>query len=215
MPRSYTTTWTSIDCRPRIAALGWAGAACLCLVFFSSSAARAQVMEIGADGSVAVRSGPAVYLTPDLKPDPIRPLAQPGFSPRPTHPNSSVKDAIDGASASYRISPALVSAIAWQESGFDANAVSPKGARGVMQLMPKTARMLNVDPGAVTQNVDGGVAYLSILLNHFHGDVIRTLAAYNAGPDAVDRYGGIPPYRETRSYVDAILDRMSAMAIAE
>jgi soluble lytic murein transglycosylase-like protein len=174
-------------------------------------------MEIDAEGTVAVRSGPAVYLTPDLKPVPIRATtlpqrASPSATPRPT---TSIKDMIAAASARYRISPALVSAVAWRESQFSAAAVSSKGAQGVMQLMPETAKMLHVDASTVSQNIDGGAAYLSILLDHFHGDVIRALAAYDAGPDAVDRYGGIPPYRETRSYVDGILDQMSATAIGE
>jgi soluble lytic murein transglycosylase-like protein len=215
MPRPDRVERVSIARKWLAAPREWVCAACLCVAFFHGSAARAQVMEIDAEGTVAVRSGPAVYLTPDLKPVPIRATALPERASRSATPTSSIKDMIAAASARYRISPALVSAVAWRESQFSAAAVSSKGAQGVMQLMPETAKMLHVDASTVSQNIDGGAAYLSILLDHFHGDVIRALAAYDAGPNAVDHYGGIPPYRETRSYVDGILDQMSVVAIGE
>ena len=88
-------------------------------------------------------------------------------------------------------------------------AVSPRGARGVMQLMPATAAHLRVNPDDMASNVDGGAAYLARLLERFDGDIVKTLAAYNAGPEAVERYHGVPPYPETKAYVAAVLDRLA------
>jgi soluble lytic murein transglycosylase-like protein len=82
---------------------------------------------------------------------------------------------------------------------------------GVMQLMPGTARQLGVDARDVASNIEGGALYLSQMLRRFEGDVPRALAAYNAGPEAVQRYGGIPPYAETQAYVRAILGRLGAV----
>ncbi|HWM61070.1 MAG TPA: lytic transglycosylase domain-containing protein, partial [Rhizomicrobium sp.] len=86
---------------------------------------------------------------------------------------------------------------------------SPKGARGVMQLMPGTARGLGVNAGDLSANVDDGAAYLAQMLDRFDGDIIKSLAAYNAGPEAVTRYGGVPPYPETQAYVSAVLGRLA------
>lgn len=106
---------------------------------------------------------------------------------------------------SERIPPALLKAVIAAESRFDPRAVSPKGAQGLMQLMPATARDLGVqDPLAVEDNLQGGARYLRHLMDRY-GDLSRALAAYNAGPSAVDRYEGIPPYRETRQYVERVL----------
>lgn len=108
----------------------------------------------------------------------------------------------------HGLDPALVLAVVSVESGFRADAVSRKGAQGLMQLMPGTARELGVtrpfDPAA---NLDGGTRYLNSLLHQYKGDLKRALAAYNAGPGAVKRHGGVPPYRETRDYVQKVLDR--------
>ena len=107
----------------------------------------------------------------------------------------------------YGLNYNLVKALIRAESAFDAGAVSPKGAMGLMQLMPETSRDLGVthpfDPG---ENIDGGVRYLRFLMDRFNNNVALALAAYNAGPEAVQKHGGIPPYEETRNYVQRVLD---------
>jgi soluble lytic murein transglycosylase-like protein len=112
---------------------------------------------------------------------------------------------IERSAAEEGVDPALVAAMITQESGGNPEAVSPAGARGLMQLMPSTARMLGVenvfDPD---QNVSGGVRYISRLLERYGGDEKMALAAYNAGPGTVDRYGGVPPYRETTNYLQRV-----------
>lgn len=109
------------------------------------------------------------------------------------------------ASHTHGVPAALVKAVIAAESSFDAAAVSPKGAMGLMQLMPGTARELGVDDAFESdQNVLGGTRYLRELYDRY-GDWLHTLAAYNAGPDAVDRYRGVPPYSETREYVKRVL----------
>jgi hypothetical protein len=109
------------------------------------------------------------------------------------------------AAKANRIDDAWLRAIAHVESGFSAGAVSPKGAQGVMQLMPATARQMRVrDPFSPAQSIDGGARYLGELLRRFHGDYRLAAAAYNAGPGAVVRYGGVPPYAETQAYVEKV-----------
>ncbi len=112
---------------------------------------------------------------------------------------------IEAASRLYQVSPDLVRAVIGVESEFDQWAVSSKGARGLMQLMPATARRLGVlDSFDARQNIFGGTQYLRILTDQFAGDTTLVLAAYNAGENAVLRYRGVPPYRETRSYVQKV-----------
>jgi hypothetical protein len=109
------------------------------------------------------------------------------------------------ASRSHGVPAALVKAVIAAESAFDPGALSPKGAMGLMQLMPGTASDLGVDePFHDEDNVHGGTRYLRMMYDRY-GDWLRTLAAYNAGPEAVDRYDGVPPYRETREYVQRVL----------
>jgi soluble lytic murein transglycosylase-like protein len=126
---------------------------------------------------------------------------------RPIAGRTSPYDGIINRAASRNgLDPALVGAVVRQESGFRADAVSPAGAQGLMQLMPSTARDLGVaDPFDPRQNVDGGARLLRSLVDRYDGRLDYALAAYNAGPGAVDRYGGVPPYPETQSYVASVL----------
>jgi soluble lytic murein transglycosylase-like protein len=114
--------------------------------------------------------------------------------------------AIKRASRHHGVSPALVKAVIAAESGFDHLAESNKGARGLMQLMPGTASDLGVDDAYDPwQNIDGGTRYLCEMIDRFPGELSLALAAYNAGPEAVRQYQGIPPYKETRGYVKRVL----------
>ena len=116
---------------------------------------------------------------------------------------------ITAASAKYGVSASLIRAVIQAESGYNPQAVSRAGAGGLMQLMPGTAKHLKVaDRFNPSQNVDGGVRYLKFLLDTFKGDVSLALAAYNAGLSKVAKYGGIPPYEETRTYVSRVLSYM-------
>lgn len=113
---------------------------------------------------------------------------------------------INEVSNKYDVDPKLIEALVKQESGFNPNAKSKAGALGLMQLMPSTAKGLGVtDPMDVRQNVEGGVKYVKSMLDRFNGNIILALAAYNAGPNAVKKYDGVPPYKETQNYVRSIL----------
>ena len=120
------------------------------------------------------------------------------------------RDVIDRAASRYGVDPYLVAAVIYNESRGNPKAVSRAGARGLMQLMPDTARGLGVaDPNRLYEpetNIMLGARYLSMMLRAFGGDLERALAAYNAGPNAVKRHRGVPPYRETKNYVRAVLN---------
>ncbi len=112
---------------------------------------------------------------------------------------------INHAARQFNIDPALVRAVIHAESGFNVHARSPKGAVGLMQLMPATARHLGVaNVRAPRENIRGGAKYLADLLVRFRNDVILATAAYNAGPEAVQKYAGVPPYAETQVYVQRV-----------
>ena len=113
---------------------------------------------------------------------------------------------IDAAAAKYNVDPALLRGLIRQESNFNPNAVSPAGASGLTQLMPGTAAGLGVtDPTDPAQAIEGGAKYLRQQLDRFGGDVEKALAAYNAGPGAVAKFGGVPPYAETQAYVQKVM----------
>ena len=128
---------------------------------------------------------------------------------------SQYDDPIRAAAAKYGVDASLVRAVVKNESGFDANATSPAGAQGLMQLMPATAAGLGVtnayDP---VQSIDAGTHYLKGQLDRFGGDVTKAVAAYNAGPTAVARYDGVPPYAETQAYVRRVLADAAAAPLA-
>jgi soluble lytic murein transglycosylase-like protein len=118
---------------------------------------------------------------------------------------------ISTCATKYGVNPCLIKAVIHAESGYNPNAVSRKGASGLMQLMPGTARSLKVSNSFDPQdNVEGGVKYLRFLLDTFRGDVSLAVAAYNAGLSKVAKYGGIPPYNETRTYVNRVLSYMQS-----
>jgi Transglycosylase SLT domain len=117
-----------------------------------------------------------------------------------------LNEVIKAASGTYKLDPDLVNSVIRAESGFNVRAVSPKGAQGLMQLMPQTASELGVQNSFDARaNVEGGTRYLRELLERYNFDLIKALAAYNAGPERVEHYGGVPPYYETKAYVSRIV----------
>ena len=155
-------------------------------------------MELPA-GLTAILSRIAQIDPPAFEP----PLAQVLSPPSAAHFDAL----IDASATAWHVDKALVKAIVANESAFNPNAMSPTGAQGLMQLEPATAAELGVtDPYDPAQNVGGGTRYIRGLLDRFHGDLRRAVAAYNAGPAAVEKYGGVPPYAETRAYVENVLE---------
>ena len=194
----------------------------LALASLAPVPAQADVLEIGTEGEARWIAGPGA--------------AEPSAGPEGTDiafaevPNDAalVADraaalplrAMQGVPAPYAskvaelaarfdLSPALIEALVWQESRWQAHAISPVGARGLAQLMPGTARELGVDPDDPLANLEGGARYLREQLDRFDGDLERALAAYNAGPGRVAAAGGIPRIRETQTYVAAVMGRLS------
>lgn len=152
---------------------------------------------------------PATTVTGFEIEEPIPAEAAPAPPPEPVvlqtpAPAPSPTELADAAADKYFLPRSLVRSVMAAESGFQADAVSPKGAIGLMQLMPQTAQDLGADPHDPAQNVDAGVRYLRDLLNKYDGGLWHALAAYNAGPAAVDKYHGVPPYRETIDYINRI-----------
>ena len=169
-------------------------------------AAQAQVIEIDDSGAARTFDGPTVFA--GVKAQTIAPRAKTGPRGQPA--------LFAEAAKSHGLDLALLKAVAWQESRGRMSAVSPKGALGVMQLMPGTAAEMGVRADDLADNIRGGALYLRRQLDRFGGSVPLALAAYNAGPGAVLRHKGIPPYRETRDYVARIMSRWNpAAAVAK
>lgn len=142
--------------------------------------------------------------------------APPQTAPRHADASQDVNAAVSAASARHQLDSDFISSVIHAESGFNPHAVSPKGAEGLMQLMPGTASKLGVEnPFDPTTNVDGGTQYLRELLDYYHGDMAKALAAYNAGPQRVAHYHGVPPYRETHAYVARIIREFNRKKLAE
>lgn len=180
---------------PSLAALAAAAAA------GGSPPARAEIKAELRSGEIVVTNVPAAPRSAPAAALPALPGPAAGAPAAPPE----IGGLLAGAAARYAFDPTLIQAVVAAESSFDHRAVSKKGARGLMQLMPSTARRFGVrdahDPAA---NLEAGVAFLRELTTKFGGDMTLALAAYNAGPEAVARYGGVPPYEETRDYLARI-----------
>jgi soluble lytic murein transglycosylase-like protein len=161
-----------------------------------------KVRLYNADGYIEMDAGavqgfePEEYVPPAPMPASPAPVAPP--------PAPSPAQLADAAADKYGLPRRLVRSVISTESDFEPRAISPKGAIGLMQLMPATAEALGADPHDPAQNVDAGTRYLRDLLEKYDGALWHALAAYNAGPGAVDKYQGVPPYRETIDYVGRI-----------
>lgn len=143
----------------------------------------------------------AQALMPELAPAPTADAA----APAPVPPEQ-IDQLVQQNADIWQVDPALIKSVIANESSFNANATSPVGAQGLMQLMPETAATLGVrNPYDPAQNVAGGTRYLKGLLDRFNGDTRLAVAAYNAGPEAVEKYGDVPPYAETQNYVQNVL----------
>ena len=177
-------------------------------------------MEIKAGQATWIAGGPQGFPADTGLPSEERPDEADAATAGASHPSSVTDVALAAGperwrnrvaelAAKYDISPALLEAVVWQESRWNASAVSPAGARGLAQLMPGTARAMGVDPADPHANLEGGARYLRMQLDRFDGDLEKALAAYNAGPGRVISAGGIPAIRETQNYVASIMARLS------
>lgn len=175
--------------------------------FFFQAAAK-QGMDVAARMLQVV--GGATGAVPECIRSPAAKAAQPGVDFQATAPRKIV-ELVTRIAPQYKIEPQLALAIIAAESNFNPQAVSPKNAQGLMQLIPETSERFNVkNPYDPAQNIRGGLSYLRWLLAYFEGDVALVAAAYNAGEGKVERYRGVPPYLETRAYVQRILKAVGA-----
>ena len=147
--------------------------------------------------------------TPTEVPVPAQETAVPATPPMPV-PAATPVELADAAADRYGLPRELVRSVMAAESGFQSQAISPKGAIGLMQLMPGTAQVLGADPYDQAQNVDAGTRYLRDLLEKYNYGLRHALAAYNAGPGAVEKYNGVPPFRETINYINRIEKKLRA-----
>jgi soluble lytic murein transglycosylase-like protein len=176
------------------------------LLLACAQPASAQVYEVSSGGGLQVREGGGAVVWRDAS------QPAPNTATMPATANTTISDTnhlLEVTAARYGLSPLLLEALVWQESRWHSGAVSPKGAVGLTQLMPATASALGVNPHDPVANLDGGARYLRQMLDQFGGDLVKALAAYNAGPARVQRSGGVPAIRETQAYVAAILARLS------
>src|ERR1700730_11294746 len=160
---------------------------------------KAEYVDIGTDQIERFEEdlAPLVSLTPPARPQ-------------------NLNEVINAISDRHHIDPDLINSVIHAESGFNPRAVSPKGAQGLMQLMPQTALQLGVsNPFDPRSNVEGGTRYLSELLQRYNFDLIKALAAYNAGPQRVQHYGGVPPYYETRAYIARLVRDFNRKKLAQ
>jgi hypothetical protein len=159
------------------------------------------------------------YEEAPLEPAPLIPASKPGQAAPmgfPGQAQTNLTDVVNQAGGRYRLDPDLINSVIKAESDFKIHAVSPKGAQGLMQLMPGTASQLGVpNPFDPQANVDGGTRYLRELLERYNFDLLKALAAYNAGPQRVQQYGGVPPYRETQAYIARIVKDFNRKKIAQ
>jgi soluble lytic murein transglycosylase-like protein len=180
-------------------------------IFSDISAIQNRIAEISGapPAGAVVTSAPGGFnaalaqaLLPELAP---ASAGDDGTAPAPVPPEQIDQLVTQNANI-WQVDPALIKSVIANESSFNANATSPVGAQGLMQLMPQTAASLGVkNPYDPAQNVAGGTRYLKGLLDRFNGDTRLAVAAYNAGPGAVEKYGDVPPYAETQSYVKNVL----------
>ena len=169
------------------------------------------------------------HFEPDLSPTPVSapavtavpaitaPVAVKSATTKPKPLDAkALNEVINSISDRHQIDPDLINSVIHAESGFNSRAVSPKGARGLMQLMPQTANQLGVNNSFDPQdNVEGGTRYLRELLEQYNFDIVKALAAYNAGPQRVQQYHGVPPYYETRVYIARIIKEFNRKKLEE
>ena len=190
-----------------------------------TSAATAHVIEVSRDGAISVRDGGGAAVWESFDATGQQTATRPVILGADTdaQPNVTILRPATGvperyaalnamAAASANISPSLLAALVWQESRWNPQALSPKGAIGLAQLMPATARDLGVDPRDPVANLTGGARYLRQLLDGFDGNVEKALAAYNAGAGRVRKANGIPAIRETQDYVRSIVQRVASIS---
>ena len=174
------------------------------------SSSDENFLDVAAAEIVAVETVQAEAVLPSTAPQAT------GLSQSPSAAQADIPALLHQAGAEHHLDPDLLASVVHAESDGRIHAVSPVGARGLMQLMPATAKDLGVrDSFAAEQNIAGGTAYLDALLMYYHEDIALALAAYNAGPAAVDRYHGIPPYAETRRYVERVIHDFNQRKLRE
>jgi hypothetical protein len=156
--------------------------------------------------TTSLDTAPPVSVLSQQEVPPVKPPAQIALTPKQKNAEKRYRHLVLEAAARYQVQPEIIKAIIMAESGFNPKAVSKVGARGLMQLMPRTAKFLGVkDSFKPGHNIDAGVRYFKQLLDRFDGEIKLALAAYNAGSYNVRKYGGVPPFKATQIYIDTVL----------